>query len=86
MGARVANANHLGATLRLNQARPPTPTEALRDAFRPHHRVACRRIPEPSLDEAAHQPADPKDLTDLQQQVLAAKKRIRAEGLPEGQP
>ena len=31
-------------------------------------------------------PADPKDLTDLQQQVLAAKKRIRAEGLPEGQP
>jgi hypothetical protein len=26
------------------------------------------------------------DLTDLQQQVLTAKKRVRAGGLPEGQP
>jgi hypothetical protein len=31
-------------------------------------------------------PADPTKLTDLQEQVLAARKRIRAEGLPEGQP
>jgi hypothetical protein len=31
-------------------------------------------------------PADPSDLNDLQQQVLAADAKIRAEGLPVGQP
>jgi hypothetical protein len=31
-------------------------------------------------------PADPSDLNDLQQQVLAANAKIRAEGLPVGQP
>jgi hypothetical protein len=31
-------------------------------------------------------PADPADLNDLQQQVLAANAQIRAEGLPVGQP
>ena len=31
-------------------------------------------------------PADPADLNDLQQQVLAANAKIRAEGLPVGQP
>jgi hypothetical protein len=31
-------------------------------------------------------PADPSDLNDLQQQVLAADAKIRAEGLPIGQP
>ena len=31
-------------------------------------------------------PTDPSDLSDLQQQVLAAKNELRARGLPEGQP
>jgi hypothetical protein len=31
-------------------------------------------------------PADPADLTDLQKQVVAARDKIRAQGLPEGQP
>ena len=38
------------------------------------------------LGESISDPADPQDLNDLQKQVLAAKAKIRAEGLPEGQP
>ena len=31
-------------------------------------------------------PADPRELNDLQEQVLADKRYVRARGLPEGQP
>ena len=86
MGARVANANHLGGTLKLAQPRPPTPTEAFRDAV---DRITAWRADvfrSRVLMEPITTPADPTNLTDLQEQVLAAKKVIRAEGLPEGQP
>ena len=36
--------------------------------------------------EPTEQVADPRDLTDLQKQVLAAKKELRSARLPEGQP
>ena len=86
MGARVQNANHLGATLRLTQPRPPTPLGAFRDTV--DHITAWRADVFRSrvLMEPLTTPADPTNLTDLQEQVLAAKKRIRADGLPEGQP
>jgi len=86
MGARVANANHLGATLKLAQPRPPTPPEAFRDAV---DRITAWRADvfrSRVLMEPLTTPADPQNLTDLQEQVLAAKKQIRAQGLPEGQP
>ena len=86
MGARVANANHLGATLKLAQPAPATPPQAFRDAV---DRITAWRADvfrSRVLMEPLTTPADPTDLTDLQEQVLAAKKRIRAEGLPEGQP
>jgi hypothetical protein len=38
------------------------------------------------LADPVTDPADPLELNDLQQQVLAANQRIRAEGLPAGQP
>ena len=38
------------------------------------------------LMEPLTEPADPRNLSDLQEQVLAAKKVVRAKGLPEGQP
>jgi phospholipase C len=86
MGARVRHANHLGGTLALAKARPPTPLSAYRDAV---ERIAnwrtdvfrSRVLMEPITD-----PADPQDLNDLQQQMLAAKKQVRAKGVPEGQP
>jgi phospholipase C len=86
MGARVANANHLGSTLSLAQARPPTPTEAFRDAV---DRIVSWRAEvfrSRVMMDPITTPADPTDLNDLQKQVVAARNKIRAEGLPEGQP
>jgi phospholipase C len=86
MGARVAHANHLGSMLTLPTARPPTPLQAYREAV--DHITAWRadvfrsRI----LMEPLTDPADPGELNDLQQQVLAAKRELRRRGLPEGQP
>ena len=36
--------------------------------------------------EPISDPADPTQLNDLQQQVVAASNKIRAQGLPVGQP
>jgi phospholipase C len=86
MGARVAAANHLGDTLTLSQARPPTPLQAYRDAV---DRITAWRsdvFRSRLLMDPLTTPADPSDLTDLQKQVVAARTKIRAEGLPEGQP
>jgi len=86
MGARVTNANHLGSTLTLPQARPPTPLQAYRDAV---DRITAWRADvfrSRILMEPITDPADPTDLNDLQQQVVAAREKIRAQGLPEGQP
>jgi len=86
MGARVAHANHLGATLTLPKARPPTPLAAYREAV--DHITAWRAevFRSRMLMEPLTHPADPGDLNDLQQQVLAAKRELRRRGLPEGHP
>jgi len=86
MGARVTHANHLGAMLTLAKARPPTPLQAYRDAV---DRITAWRADvfrSRVLMEPLTVPADPRELNDLQQQVLAAKQFVRARGLPEGQP
>jgi phospholipase C len=86
MGTRVAHANHLGATLPLATARPPTPLPAYREAL--DHITAWRAevFRSRMLMEPLTEPADPGELNDLQRQVLAAKQFVRARGLPEGHP
>jgi phospholipase C len=86
MGARVANANHLGSTLPLGQPRPPTPKEAYRDAVDRITSWRAEVFRSRVMMEPLTTPADPTDLNDLQQQVVAARNKIRAQGLPEGQP
>jgi phospholipase C len=86
MGARVANANHLGDTLTLTQARPPTPAQAYRHAVDNITSWRAEVFRSRVLADPVTDPADPLELNDLQQQVLAANERIRAEGLPIGQP
>jgi phospholipase C len=86
MGARVNSANHLGATLSLDTPRPPTPTEAFRDAVDRITSWRAEVFRSRVLMEPITEPTDPSDLNDLQKQVLAAKARVRAAGLPEGQP
>jgi phospholipase C len=86
MGQRVQFANHLGATLTLPKARKPTNPAAYQyvvDRITSWRSAVFRsRI----LMEPLTTPADPLELNDLQQQVLAAKKVARAKGLKEGQP
>ena len=86
MGARVTNANHLGGTLTLARPRPPTPTEAYRDAVDRLTSWRADVFRDRLMARPTGDPADPADLNDLQQQVLAANAKIRAEGLPVGQP
>jgi phospholipase C len=86
MGARVRSANHLGDTLTLASPRPPTSEQGFRDAL---DRISAWRTDvfrSRVLAEPLTEPADPRDLNDLQKQVLAAKKELRRRGLPEGQP
>jgi hypothetical protein len=86
MGARVNHANHLGGTLTLTAARPPTPAQAYRDAVDRLTIWRAEVFRSRVMMEPITEPADPTDLTDLQQQVVAAKRRVRAAGVPEGQP
>ncbi|HEY1369352.1 MAG TPA: alkaline phosphatase family protein [Gaiellaceae bacterium] len=86
MGKRVQFANHLGATLTLAKARKPTNPAAYEyvvDRITSWRAAVFRSR---MLMEPLTTPADPLELNDLQQQVLAAKKVARAKGLPEGQP
>ena len=86
VGARVRSANHLGDTLSLGTARPPTPEQAFRDAL---DRISAWRTDvfrSRVLMEPLTDPADPRNLNDLQEEFLAAKKELRKRGLPEGQP
>jgi phospholipase C len=86
MGARVNHANHLGGCLTLETARPPTPQQAFRDAVDRITSWRAEVFRSRVLMEPITEPADPADLNDLQRQVLAARQRVRAAGVPEGQP
>jgi phospholipase C len=86
MGLRVTNADHLGRLLTLSSARKAEPAAAYAHlvtrltAWRSD--VHRRRL---EMDTRA-EPPKPSELNDLQKEVLAAKRRLREEGLPEGQP
>jgi hypothetical protein len=86
MGQRVQFANHLGDTLTLPKARKPTNPAAYQyvvDRITSWRSAVFRsRV----MGDPITTPADPLELNDLQQQVLAAKKVARARGLKEGQP
>jgi phospholipase C len=86
MGARVSKANHLGSILTLPTARTPTPQAAYAHVVDRITAWRAQVFRSRILMEPLTTPADPADLSDLQQQVLNAKRELRARGLPEGQP
>jgi phospholipase C len=86
MGGRVNAANHLGPTLTLPTARKPTPLAAYRHAVDTITSWRAQVFRSRVLMEPITEPTDTTELSDLQQQYLAAKKAVRARGLPEGQP
>ncbi|HEX8474643.1 MAG TPA: alkaline phosphatase family protein [Pyrinomonadaceae bacterium] len=85
MGARVNNANHLGHLLTLDAPRAPIAVTAYQSLI---ERVAQWRgevFKKKTMLQAARSPQVHR-LTDFQQGLLAARKRLEAEGLPEDQP
>jgi phospholipase C len=86
MGARVNHANHLGSTLTLPAARKPTPLAAYQHAVDTITAWRTEVFRSRLLMQSIEPTADPTDLTDLQKEVLAAKRELRKRGLPEGQP
>jgi phospholipase C len=88
MGARVTHANHLGELLTLASPRPAPPLSTFQHlidrAARRRSEIFRRRIEAPLVGDAP----DPStaELNDLQQGIVAARRRLRAAGLPEGQP
>jgi phospholipase C len=86
MGARVNHANHIGPTLTLATARKPPSLAARRHAIDNITSWRSQVFRDRIEMKPTTSPTDPSDLSDLQQQVLAAKNELRARGLPEGQP
>jgi phospholipase C len=86
MGARVNAANHLGDALPLTTPRQPTPLASYRHAVDTITAWRSDVFRDRVLMKPTEEVADPTALTDLQQQVLAAKAQLRKKGLPEGQP
>jgi phospholipase C len=84
MGARVVAARSLAPLLTRTSARRAEPASAyqhLIERFAQWHADLARlRL------QAGLAPPTPDELQDLQKEVVAAKKKLRAEGLPEGQP
>ena len=86
MGTRVNRATHLGSLLTLDSPRPPVALQAVEHLI---SRVATWRtelLSERLRDQARGFAPGPPKLNELQQGVIKAKARLRAEGLPPGQP
>lgn len=86
MGMRVTQANDLGSLLQLRRARAAPRPESYRHAVDQiaswRSRVFRARI----AAQASRRPIQPQPLNELQEGYLSARKRLRAAGLPEGQP
>jgi phospholipase C len=86
MGARVNNANHLGTLLTQNSPRKAPPASAYQHAVEIITQWKSKQF-KTKLKMQGFGIAPPvAELNELQEGVIAAKRRLRAEGLPEGQP
>jgi phospholipase C len=86
MGARVSNANHLGSLLTLPAARQAPPIASYQHAIEIISEWRSQTFKNRISAQAFGAAPQPPELNELQEGVLAAKKRLRASGLPEGQP
>jgi phospholipase C len=86
MGARVGAANHLGSLLTQDSARQPPPPSAYLHALEIilqwKNGLFRSNLLMQSLGVAPPAP----ELNELQEGIIKAKRRLRARGLPEGQP
>ncbi|HJR06147.1 MAG TPA: alkaline phosphatase family protein [Pyrinomonadaceae bacterium] len=86
MGARVNAANHLGSLLTQSTARQPPPASAYLHAIEIISQWKNSLFKSNLLEQALGAEPPAPELNELQEGVIKAKRRLRAEGLPEGQP
>jgi phospholipase C len=86
MGARVTHSNHLGSLLTLATARAAPQLTSYQHAIDMIAQWRSENFRSKLRSQALGATPRPPKLNELQEGVLAAKKRLRAEGLPEGQP
>jgi phospholipase C len=86
MGARVTHSNHLGSLLTQPAPREAPPTTAYEHAIEIIAQWRSEVFKSKLKQQALRITPPPSRLNELQEGVIAAKRRLRAEGLPEGQP
>jgi phospholipase C len=86
MGARVANANHLGGLLTLRTARPKPKPPALKPLIRLTSQWQSDELEEKLLTQAAGRAPRDLELNELQEGYLKAKDKLRRDGVPAGMP
>jgi phospholipase C len=86
MGARVANANHLGGLLTLGTARKAPKPPALKPLITLTAQWHADELAEKLLTQAAGQAPREIELNELQAGFLKAKDKLRREGVPAGMP
>jgi phospholipase C len=86
MGARVANADHLGGLLTLRRARPKPRPPALKPLIKLTSQWQSDELEEKLLTQAAGRPPRDVELNELQEGYLKAKDKVRRDGVPAGMP
>jgi phospholipase C len=86
LGARVANANHLGGLLTLKTARPAPKAPSLKPLITLNAQWHGAELADKLLTQAGGQPPREIELNELQEGFLKAKDKLRREGLPGGMP
>ena len=85
-GARVTNARHLGSLMTLDTPREPTPVEAYEHLIERVGQWRAAGFKKRTMRQARGEAPAKPELTDFQAGIEKARKHLRAEGLPEGQP
>ena len=86
LGARVANANHLGGLLTRRTARAAPRASVLKPLIKLTSQWQSDQLEEKLLTQATGRPPREVELNDLQEGYLKAKDRVRRDGVPAGMP
>jgi phospholipase C len=86
MGARVANANHLGGLLTLRRPRPRPKPPGLRPLIKLASQWHGGELEDRLLTQAAGGAPREVELNELQEGYLKAKDKLRRDGVPAGMP
>jgi phospholipase C len=86
MGARVNNAEHLGSLLTLDTSRDPTPVTAYQHLIERVAQWRAEGFKQRTMRQSRGRAPVQREVTEFQKGIEEARKQLRREGLPEGQP